>query len=165
MSLKYTPPTFTDVLFTKTSLRCLSIKKYCGQVQSGGRARAALSLPESIRRICQESIRSVCQESIRSICQESIRSICQLRAYETYNRYNPVDGHGQPSPQKPLIVGFGHDTVLGAAGTVIKGIESGAIKRFFLIGGCDGAAESRNYFTDLAENVPETSVILTLGTP
>jgi len=46
-----------------------------------------------------------------------------------------------------------------------QGIESGAIKRFFLIGGCDGAAESRNYFTDLAENVPETSVILTLGTP
>lgn len=77
--------------------------------------------------------------------------------------YDPISGHGQPSPTKPLWTGFGHGTVLGAAGAVLEGIEKGAISRFYLIGGCDGDAAGRNYYTELAENVPETSVVLTLG--
>jgi len=44
----------------------------------------------------------------------------------------------------PLTVGFGHEAVLGAAGTILAGIEAGTISRFFLIGGCDGDAEARN---------------------
>jgi len=77
--------------------------------------------------------------------------------------YDPSSAHGQPSPQKSLTVGFGHETVIGAAATVLAGVEAGAISRFYLIGGCDGDAESRNYYTDLAENLPDTSVVLTLG--
>jgi len=77
--------------------------------------------------------------------------------------YDPSSRYGQPSPTKPLMVGFGHETVLGVAGTVLKGVEAGAITRFYLIGGCDGDAVGRNYYTDLSENVPDTSVILTLG--
>ena len=88
-----------------------------------------------------------------------------LDKHRPARRYASVDAHGQPSPAAPLTVGFGHEAVLGAAGTVLAGIEAGAISRFFLIGGCDGDAEARNYYTELAESVPESSVILTLGLP
>jgi hydroxylamine reductase len=46
---------------------------------------------------------------------------------------------------------------------VIGGIKAGDIKHFFLIGGCDGAAPGRNYFTEVAELAPQDSIILTLG--
>eukprot|EP00286_Rhodomonas_abbreviata_P007575 CAMPEP_0181323466 /NCGR_PEP_ID=MMETSP1101-20121128/19801_1 /TAXON_ID=46948 /ORGANISM="Rhodomonas abbreviata, Strain Caron Lab Isolate" /LENGTH=520 /DNA_ID=CAMNT_0023431497 /DNA_START=571 /DNA_END=2133 /DNA_ORIENTATION=+ len=91
------------------------------------------------------------------------QSLKGFTAEETKFSYDPVSGHGQPSPTKPQMVGFGHDVVLGAAETVLKGVEAGAISRFFLIGGCDGDAAQRNYFSDLSEKLPETSVVLTLG--
>jgi hydroxylamine reductase len=49
------------------------------------------------------------------------------------------------------------------AGTVIDAVKQGAIKHFFLIGGCDGAKSGRNYFTELAQKVPKDCVILTLA--
>ncbi len=61
------------------------------------------------------------------------------------------------------IVGFGHNAVLGVADTVIDAVKTGAIKRFVLIGGCDGAETGRNYYTDLAETMPKDWVVLTLG--
>ena len=66
-------------------------------------------------------------------------------------------------PGKEILVGFGHNTVLGVADKVIEGVKAGAIKHFFLIGGCDGAKPGRNYFTDMAEKVPNDCVILTLA--
>src|SRR6185503_15678942 len=53
--------------------------------------------------------------------------------------------------------------VLGVAGTVIEAVKSGALKRFFLIGGCDGARSGRNYYSELADKVPQDCVILTLA--
>ncbi|KAF0216931.1 MAG: hydroxylamine [Geobacteraceae bacterium] len=67
------------------------------------------------------------------------------------------------APGKEILVGFGHNTVLGVADKVIEGVKSGAIKHFFLIGGCDGAKPGRNYYTELAEKVPNDCVILTLA--
>ncbi|MBJ6727226.1 hydroxylamine reductase [Geomonas sp. Red875] len=67
------------------------------------------------------------------------------------------------SPGKEIMVGFGHEAVFKVAGTVIDAVKQGAIKRFFLIGGCDGAKPGRNYFTELAEKVPDDCVILTLA--
>ncbi|HEY6872739.1 MAG TPA: hydroxylamine reductase [Geobacteraceae bacterium] len=67
------------------------------------------------------------------------------------------------APGKEILVGFGHDAVLGVADKVIEGVKSGAIKHFFLIGGCDGAKPGRNYYTELAEKVPDDCVILTLA--
>jgi len=64
---------------------------------------------------------------------------------------------------KTILVGFGHGTVLGVAGQVIDAVKSGEIKRFFLIGGCDGAKSGRNYYTDFAQAVPKDCVILTLA--
>lgn len=53
--------------------------------------------------------------------------------------------------------------ILGIADKVVNAVKSGDIKRFYLIGGCDGAELGRNYYTQVAEQSPEQSVILTLG--
>jgi len=74
-----------------------------------------------------------------------------------------ADGFIDASPEKFHHVGFGHNAVLGVADTVIDAVKAGAIKRFVLIGGCDGAEAGRNYYTDLAETMPEDWVVLTLG--
>jgi len=69
-------------------------------------------------------------------------------------------------PEKPgqeILVGFGHNAVLGVADKVIDAVKKGAIRRFFLVGGCDGAKPGRNYYTELAEKAPGDTVILTLA--
>jgi len=67
------------------------------------------------------------------------------------------------NPGQEILVGFGHNAVLGVADKVIAAVKSGAIKRFFLVGGCDGAKPGRNYYTELAEKIPQDCVILTLA--
>ena len=62
-----------------------------------------------------------------------------------------------------LMTGFAHNTVLSVAGTVVDAVKSGAIKHFFLVGGCDGARVGRNYFTDFVKQTPQDSVVLTLA--
>ncbi|WP_246545548.1 hydroxylamine reductase [Pelotalea chapellei] len=69
----------------------------------------------------------------------------------------------EEKPGQEIMVGFGHQAVLNVAEQVVEGVKSGAIKHFFLIGGCDGAKPGRNYFTDLAQQVPKDCVILTLA--
>ncbi|KIH78169.1 hydroxylamine reductase [Geoalkalibacter ferrihydriticus DSM 17813] len=64
---------------------------------------------------------------------------------------------------KDILTGCGHDAVLGLADKVIEAVNSGAIKRFFVIGGCDGAKPGRNYYTKFAEQLPKDTVILTLA--
>ncbi|MBU1626242.1 hydroxylamine reductase, partial [bacterium] len=64
---------------------------------------------------------------------------------------------------KTIMVGFGHNAVMSVADKVIQGVKSGAIRHFFLIGGCDGAKPGRNYYTDFAMAVPNDCVILTLA--
>ena len=67
------------------------------------------------------------------------------------------------NPGQEILTGFGHNAVLGVADKVIEGVKAGAIKHFFLIGGCDGAKSGRNYYTEFAEQVPKDCVILTLA--
>jgi hydroxylamine reductase len=52
---------------------------------------------------------------------------------------------------------------MGVAGAVIDAVKAGKIRRFFLIGGCDGAKPGRNYYTEFAQQVPDDCVILTLA--
>lgn len=59
--------------------------------------------------------------------------------------------------------GFARNTVMSVADKVIEGVKQGAIKHFFVIGGCDGASAGRNYYTEFAESTPRDTVILTLG--
>ena len=72
-------------------------------------------------------------------------------------------GFAADEPEKTILVGFGHEVVLGVAGKVIAAVKEGAIKHFFLIGGCDGAKSGRNYFTEFAQAVPKDCLILTLA--
>lgn len=72
-------------------------------------------------------------------------------------------GFAEDGPDKTILVGFGHNAVLGVADQVVAAVKSGAIRHFFLIGGCDGAKTGRNYYTDFAELAPKDTVILTLA--
>jgi hydroxylamine reductase len=62
-----------------------------------------------------------------------------------------------------VLTGFGRISVMGVADKVIEGVKAGAIKHFFLVGGCDGAKPGRNYYTDFVEQAPADTVILTLA--
>jgi len=74
-----------------------------------------------------------------------------------------AEGFAEDGPDKSILVGFGHEAVLNVADKVIEAVKTGAIRHFFLIGGCDGAKPGRNYYTEFAQAVPEDCVILTLG--
>ncbi|MGL5577350.1 MAG: hydroxylamine reductase [Sarcina sp.] len=62
-----------------------------------------------------------------------------------------------------IIGGFAHEQVFALADKVVDAVKSGAIKRFFVMAGCDGRAKSRNYYTDFAKALPMDTVILTAG--
>ncbi len=62
-----------------------------------------------------------------------------------------------------VMVGFGHNTILSVAPAVIEAVKSGAIRHFFLVGGCDGARPGRNYYTEFVEETPSDTIVLTLA--
>lgn len=67
------------------------------------------------------------------------------------------------APGKKIMTGFHHTAILSLADRVIEAVKAGKVRRFFLIGGCDGARPGRNYYTEFAERVPKDCVILTLA--
>ena len=62
-----------------------------------------------------------------------------------------------------VTTGFARNTVLSVAGTVVEAVKSGAIRHFFLVGGCDGARPGRNYYTEFVKQTPADTVVLTLA--
>ena len=72
-------------------------------------------------------------------------------------------GFTEDDSEKTIMVGFGHTAVMGVANKIIDAVKAGAIRHFFLVGGCDGAKPGRNYYTEFAEQVPDDCVILTLA--
>lgn len=62
-----------------------------------------------------------------------------------------------------VMTGFSHSAVLSVADKVVEAVKSGAIKHFFLVGGCDGAKVGRNYYTDFVKQTPADTVVLTLA--
>jgi len=74
-----------------------------------------------------------------------------------------AEGFKEDGPERYITVGFGRNAVLGVADKVIEAVKAGKIKRFFLVGGCDGAKSGRNYYTEFAQKVPKDCVILTLA--
>ena len=62
-----------------------------------------------------------------------------------------------------VTTGFAHNAVLANAGKIVELVKSGKIRHFFLIGGCDGAAPGRSYYTDFARMTPPDTLILTLA--
>ncbi len=72
-----------------------------------------------------------------------------------------AEGFQTAGSDETITVGFGHDAVANVADDVVGAVQDGDLSHFFFIGGCDGAKPGRNYYTELAEAVPEDSVILT----
>jgi hydroxylamine reductase len=70
----------------------------------------------------------------------------------------PADKEG-----KYVTVGFGRNAVLKVADKVIEAVKNGHIKRFILVGGCDGAKPGRSYYTEFVEKAPKNTIILTLA--
>lgn len=72
-----------------------------------------------------------------------------------------------PAPQEiekgTIIGGFAHNQVLALADKVVDAVESGAIKKFIVMAGCDGRLKSREYYTEFAQKLPKDTVILTAG--
>lgn len=65
--------------------------------------------------------------------------------------------------QGEIIGGFAHAQVLALADKIVEAVQSGSIKKFVVMAGCDGRAKSRNYYTDFAKALPKDAVILTAG--
>jgi hydroxylamine reductase len=72
-------------------------------------------------------------------------------------------GFAEDALEQTITIGFGRNTVMGVADTLLDMIGKGEVKNLFLIGGCDGARPGRNYFHDLAVATPGDSLVLTLG--
>ncbi|MEA4869074.1 MAG: hydroxylamine reductase [Christensenella sp.] len=72
-----------------------------------------------------------------------------------------------PAPEEiergEIVNGFAHSQVLALADKVVDAVKSGAIKKFFVMAGCDGRMKSREYYTEFAEKLPKDTVILTAG--
>ena len=72
-----------------------------------------------------------------------------------------------PPPQQieegEIVGGFAHNQVLALADKVVDAVKSGAIKRFFVMAGCDGRMKSRDYYAEFAKSLPQDTVILTAG--
>ena len=73
------------------------------------------------------------------------------------------DGFAWDTEVGEVMVGFGHNTILSVAPTVIEAVKTGAIRHFFLVGGCDGARPGRNYYSEFVEETPSDTVVLTLA--
>jgi hydroxylamine reductase len=86
-----------------------------------------------------------------------IEKALALGGYPTDMRFTGINGG------EKVMTGFAHNTVLSVAGTVIDAVKSGAIKHFFLVGGCDGAKPGRNYYTEFVKQTPADSIVLTLA--
>ena len=74
-----------------------------------------------------------------------------------------AEGFAADAEPKYIMNGFALNAVMSVAGTVIEAVKAGKIRHFFLVGGCDGAKPGRNYYTELAQQIPNDCVILTLA--
>ena len=86
-----------------------------------------------------------------------IEKALELGGYAEPQHFTGINGGST------VMTGFAQGTVLGVADTVIDAVKAGAIKHFFLVGGCDGARTGRNYYTHFVEATPEDTVVLTLA--
>lgn len=86
-----------------------------------------------------------------------IAKAIELGGFKEDTKFTGINGGDK------LMTGFARNTVLGAADTVVGAVKNGAIKHFFLVGGCDGAKPGRNYYTDFVKQTPDDSIVLTLA--
>ena len=86
-----------------------------------------------------------------------IEKALELGGFDSDRRFPGINGG------ESVTTGFGHNTVLSVADTVIGAVKAGALKHIFLVGGCDGARAGRNYYTDFVKQTPAHTAVLTLA--
>lgn len=86
-----------------------------------------------------------------------IKKALELGGYSENKHFTGINGGNK------VITGFAHNAVLSVADKVVDAVKSGAIKHFFLVGGCDGARTGRNYYTEFVKQTPADSIVLTLA--
>ncbi len=79
------------------------------------------------------------------------------------NKALELPGFSEDFEGKSVLVGFGRNAVLNVADKVIEAVKNGHIRRFLLVGGCDGVKSSRSYYPELVEKAPKDTIILTLA--
>jgi len=72
-------------------------------------------------------------------------------------------GFTKDEPKKEIVIGFGHETAIKHMPILAEAVKKGAIKRFFVIGGCDGHELERTYYTDFAKALPKDCAIITMA--
>ena len=86
-----------------------------------------------------------------------IEKALELGGFDSDRRFPGINGG------ESVTTGFGHNTVLSVADTVIGAVKAGALKHIFLVGGCDGARAGRNYYTEFVKMTPADTAVLTLA--
>ena len=86
-----------------------------------------------------------------------IEKALELGGYKEDTEFTGINGG------KEVMTGFAHNAVLENAGKIVDLVKQGKIRHFFLIGGCDGAAPGRSYYTEFAKKTPMDTIILTLA--
>ena len=86
-----------------------------------------------------------------------IKKALELGGWSEDKQFTGINGGTE------LTTGFARNAVLEVAETVISAVKTGAIKHFFLVGGCDGAKTGRNYYTDFVKQTPRDTIVLTLA--
>ena len=86
-----------------------------------------------------------------------IEKALELGGFGEDRQYKGINGG------EKLTTGFGHGTILQAADQIVDAVKAGAIRHFFLVGGCDGAKKGRNYYTEFVKQTPSDSIVLTLA--
>ena len=86
-----------------------------------------------------------------------IEKALELGGYPEDRQFTGINGGTK------VTTGFARGAVLSVADKVIDAVKSGAIRHFFLVGGCDGAKPGRNYYTEFVKQTPDDSIVLTLA--
>ena len=68
-----------------------------------------------------------------------------------------------PLEEGEIVGGFAHEQVFALADKVVEAVKNGAVKKFVVMGGCDGRQKSREYYTRFAQELPKDTIILTAG--
>ncbi|MFT4890575.1 MAG: hydroxylamine reductase, partial [Halobacteriales archaeon] len=85
------------------------------------------------------------------------------------NDFSPLVETAKETPKanwdsdETLSTGFYHETVLDMAPQIVEAVEDGDLRHFFVIAGCDAPTQGRSYYTELAEQVPEDCLVITMG--
>lgn len=74
-----------------------------------------------------------------------------------------MEGFTDDAPGKELLTGFGRQTMAAAIPAILELVRTGKLKHVFVVGGCDGAKPSREYYTKFVEQTPEDTIVMTLG--